>query len=51
MTLNLPKLKEASALISIERGGQVLESFWQNLDNGGLEIPIQEDWFPKNVEF
>jgi uncharacterized protein YfaS (alpha-2-macroglobulin family) len=46
MELKLPAIKDSRALISIERGKEVLEIFWQDLDDGALLLPIQEDWFP-----
>ncbi|HFB99977.1 MAG TPA: hypothetical protein ENJ53_04150, partial [Phaeodactylibacter sp.] len=46
MELKLPKIKDAKALVSIERGGQIIEMFWHNLDEWSLNIPVRDDWFP-----
>ncbi|MFK7806529.1 MAG: alpha-2-macroglobulin, partial [Saprospiraceae bacterium] len=44
--LKLPAIKDARALVSIERGNEVIDVFWQNLSEGNLLIPVEEDWFP-----
>ena len=46
MEVKLPELKDAKALISIERGTDVLHLFWQELNQGPVQIPIKEEWFP-----
>ena len=46
MELKLPEMKDAKALISIERGSQVIDLFWHELNQGSVSIPIKEEWFP-----
>ncbi|NNF22228.1 MAG: hypothetical protein HKN67_09810, partial [Saprospiraceae bacterium] len=46
LELKLPEINEAKALISIERGEEVMELFWYDLSDSSLKIPVQEDWFP-----
>ncbi len=44
--ISFPTIKDAQALISIERGGQVIDLFWHDLNRGTLAIPVQDGWFP-----
>ena len=46
MELNLPKIPDASALISIERGDKILDMFWTKLNSESLIMTVEEDWFP-----
>lgn len=44
--LKLPKLKEAKAYVSIERGSKVLDSFWLDLESPTLSLTTRENWYP-----
>lgn len=46
MKVKLPQMEDAVALISIEKGTKVLESFWMDLNNPDLELEVKNEWFP-----
>lgn len=46
MDVKLPEIKNAKALVSIEKGNDIIESFWMDLNNPKLELKVKESYYP-----
>lgn len=44
--LKLPEIKNAMALVSVEKGSRVLDVFWIDLANPEVDITIQDSYYP-----